>query len=122
MITLAGDGRQVIFRGPTNPMTYPEVNLMMFVHGDRYVNDIKVIGTRETTNSEELQDLRIKYGKSAHEAFPGQRPRLPLQAPDDIPRDIEPEFDPLASAPEKETVAAGEEAAPARRRKPRKIA
>ena len=120
MITLAGDARQKIYRGPTNPMSYPEVNLMMFMHGDRYVEDIKVIQTVETTNQAELENIRVKYGAVAREAFPGQRPRLPLEAPDDIPREIMSDEDILTegAAPE---VPEGE-TAPAKRRRPAKVA
>ncbi len=116
-ITLGGDGRQVVFRGPTNPITYPEVNLRMYMHGDRYVEDIKVIKTVETTNQAELENLRVKYGDSARAAFPGQRPRLPLEAPDDIPREpVETLEDVFAAEPVPEDT----ENSPAqRRRKPK---
>ena len=85
-ITLGGDRRQVVFRGPLRPMTYPEIDLMRYMHGDRYVEDVVVIKTVETTNAAEVEALRTKYGKSAREAFPGTRPRLPLEAPGDVPR------------------------------------
>jgi hypothetical protein len=117
-ITLSGDGRTVVVRGPTNPMTYPEVNLMMFTHGDRYVSDIKVIKTVDTDNATELQNLRIKYGKAMKEAFPGQRPRLPLEAPDDIPREILPEGDVLL--PDTSNLISDAENSPAKRRRPAK--
>lgn len=120
-ITLNGDSRQVIYRGPTNPMTYPEVNLMMFLHGDRYVTDIKVIKTVETDNQSELHNLRVKYGDATHEAFPGQRPRLPLEAPDDIPREILPDEEVHDSGPAEELVP-GEQHTPHKRRRPAKVA
>ena len=94
MITLSGDKRTVVYRGPTNPMTYPEINYMMFAHGERSVSDIKVIKQVETTNQEELQKLRLKYGDPFNEAFPGSRPKLPFEAPDDVPRDILPDPEP----------------------------
>ena len=114
MITLKGDKRTVVYRGPTNPLTYPEVNLMMFMHGERFVTEIKVIKEVETTNTEELQNLRSKYGEVVTEAFPGGRPSLPLTAPHDIPREIIPEPE-LAEAMADE--ADGDED-PVRRRKP----
>ena len=114
MITLKGDKRTVVYRGPTNPLTYPEVNLMMFMHGERFVTEIKVIKEVETTNTEELQNLRSKYGEVVTEAFPGGRPSLPLTAPHDIPREIIPEPEPeLADA-----MADGDDEDPVRRRKP----
>ena len=118
-ITLSGDKRQVVYRGPTKPMTYPEVNLMMFLHGDRFVEDVKVIKTVDTTNQAELEALRVKYGAQAREAFPGSRPRLPLEAPDDIPRDyiVEDDIVPEIAA---EPVPEGH-TSPAKRRRPAKV-
>lgn len=122
MITLAGDSRTKVFRGPNNPMTYPEVNLMMFMHGDRYVTDIKVIRETEMDNATELDRLRVKYGSVAYEAFPGQRPKLPFEAPDDIPRDLIPEPETPEPEPEEEVVEEGAHTSPARRRRPAKVA
>jgi hypothetical protein len=121
MIQLAGDSRTIVHRDRHNPLTYPEVNLMMFMHGDRYVTDIKVIDTIETDNSTELENLRVKYGKQAEEAFPGQRPRLPLKAPDDIPRVELPPIEPYTPENHKETTPEDAHNSPARRRKPMKV-
>jgi len=138
---LSGDNRTIIVRGPTRPMSWPEVNLMMHMHGERYVTDLKVVGEVETDNSQELENLRVTYGKIAHEAFPGSRPKLPMEAPDDIPRDIVlDEFgelldpysqpyhaaEPIKSEGMQKTnyrkAAENEHGSPARRRKPAKVA
>ena len=88
MIQLAGDARTIVARGPGNPLSYPAVNLMMHMHGERYITDVKVIDSVDRTNAEELENLRVKYGSAAvGEAFPGRAPRLPFIAPDDVPRD-----------------------------------
>lgn len=87
-IMLSGDKRTIIARGPTRPMSWPEINLMMYVHGERNVTNLKVVGEVETDNSTELETLKLKYGSQAEAAFPGSRPKLPMEAPDDIPRDI----------------------------------
>ena len=79
------DDRTTVVRGEANPMTYAEVEMSFFQFGERAVQDIEVIGYRERDNSTVLEDLRLKYGtKLVANAFPGQRPRLPMEAPDDI--------------------------------------
>lgn len=114
MVTLAGDARTVVARGVTNPMSYPEVDIMRFIHGDRAVNDVKVIKTVQTTNANELASIRLKYGAQAKEAFPGQRPRLPLEAPDDVERAYLPDVElTVDAAPEIPEVG---EISPAKRR------
>lgn len=120
-ITLGGDNRQVVFRGPTRPMTYPEVDLMRYMHGDRFVTDVVVIKTVETTNSAELEALRTKYGKTAREAFPGTRPRLPLEAPADVPRDYIIDEPVSEAAGPAEPVPEEGHSSPAKRPRPAKV-
>jgi hypothetical protein len=77
----------VIHRSPENPIGYAEVEYMRFVLGEEAITDLVVVATEETTNNDVLQALRLKFGASRlAEAFPGTRPRLPLEAPDDVPR------------------------------------
>lgn len=120
-ITLGGDARQVVFRDKTRPMTYPEVDLMRYMHGDRFVNDVTVIKTVETTNAAEVEALRVKYGKVAREAFPGSRPRLPLEAPGDVPRDYILDEPVGETAGPAEPVAEEGHTSPAKRPRPAKV-
>ena len=84
--TIRLDDRTTVVRGITNPMNYVEVEMSLFQFGERAISDLNVIGYREKDNSEVLENLRIKYGAQlVAKAFPGQRPRLPMEAPDDIP-------------------------------------
>lgn len=77
----------VISRSETKPLNYAEVELLRFTLGERAIMDLKVIETVETTNQDVLDRLRERYGKdTVAEAFPGTRPRLPMEAPDDVPR------------------------------------
>lgn len=83
--TIVRDKYTTIVRGETNPMNYAEVEMARFMFGDNAVKDVKVVGFREKTNQEVLEDLRVTYGvKEVAKAFPGTRPRLPMEAPDDI--------------------------------------
>lgn len=83
--TIKRDKYTTIVRGENTPMTYPQVEMMRFMFGDNAVTGVKVIGFREMTNQEALENLRIEYGsREVAKAFPGTRPRLPLEAPDDV--------------------------------------
>lgn len=80
-----------VARGEGNPLNYAEVELLRFTVGERAIRDLKVLKTVEATNQEVLEGLRLRYGKrQVSEAFPGTRPRLPMEAPSDVPRLDEP--------------------------------
>lgn len=77
----------VIHRPPEDPVPYAEIEYLRFVLGEDAITEIVVVRSEETTNNDVLQALRLKFGASRlAEAFPGTRPRLPLEAPGDVPR------------------------------------
>lgn len=77
----------VVHRSPENPIGYAEVEYLRFVLGENAITELVVVKVEETTNNDVLQALRLKFTPSrVAEAFPGTRPRLPLEAPDDVPR------------------------------------
>jgi hypothetical protein len=77
----------VIHRPPEDPMSYAEIEYLRFVLGEDAITDIVVVRSDEATNTEVLETLRLKFGPSKFaEAFPGTKPRLPLEAPNDVPR------------------------------------
>jgi hypothetical protein len=77
----------VVHRPPEDPVSYAEIEYLRFVLGENAITDIVVVKSEETTNNDVLQTLRLKFGASRFgEAFPGTRPRLPLEAPGDVPR------------------------------------
>jgi len=79
--------KTVVYRGENNPLNYAEVELLRFTLGERAISDLVVIRTEDRTNQDVLQALRLKYGnRQVGEAFPGTRPRLPMEAPADEPR------------------------------------
>jgi hypothetical protein len=80
MVALAGDEQQVIHRGEDSPVTYPEMLLLAYTHGDDAVSDAFELGRVDRENSEELDRLRRVYGKQpVLDVFPGAKPRLPTQ-------------------------------------------
>lgn len=86
-VALNGDIRNVVARGASRPVTWPEVEVLMHIHGNDAVNDIEVVDKDDTTIAEEFDRLTMRYGKDVtNMLFPGKRPAMVLVAPDSIPR------------------------------------
>lgn len=88
-VALAGDRNNVVRRGEGNPATWPEVEILMALHGNDAVSDIEVFGAVERTNPEEYERLALRYGgENILHLFPGapRRPAMEREAPKHIPR------------------------------------
>jgi hypothetical protein len=80
LVAVGGDTNNVVHRGDSNPITYPELLLFQYVHGDDAVTDAYELGMEERDNNAELDRLRRTYGPAAvQDVFPGSKPRLPLR-------------------------------------------
>lgn len=78
MVALAGDTDAIVHRSADNPVTYPELLLLQYIHGDDAVSDVYVLGNEERDNQNELDRLRTTYkAASVKDVFPGANPRLP---------------------------------------------
>jgi hypothetical protein len=76
-INLAGQGVHIVQILPTEPMSWPEVQLMMTMHGDENVYDIKPVSIVETNQIEEKRRLQGKYNHKhavIEQVFPGRNP------------------------------------------------
>ena len=69
MIDINGEKLQVIYRGPTNPVPWPEIKVLMEIHGETSVYDIKpvALGERDLPNREKERMVR-EYGRDTVEA------------------------------------------------------
>ena len=77
-IALAGDMGNVVVRHRHNPLTFPELLIAQYLHGEDAVYDIHVVGTCEMSNDEMLARLKFLFREEYVQAvFPGNRPRLP---------------------------------------------
>lgn len=86
-VALAGDIKNTVTRGPTRPVTWPEVEVLQYIHGDDAVTDIVVIDKGDTTILDEYERLTLRYGKQVTATlFPGKRPAMQLKAPQGIER------------------------------------
>lgn len=89
-LNLAGQGFTIIWFDATNPISWPEAQVLMVVHGEENVYEIKPIAIGETTVSEEKQRLALKYTlKPVEHVFPGRNPRMETMMPaetENLPR------------------------------------
>lgn len=85
-IMLAGEKDSVVYRGTHNPLSYPEILVMQFMHGDDAVSEITEVGTLSMSNNDLLHHMRMTYPLGAVErCFPGARPNLPVRS-DEFPK------------------------------------
>jgi len=100
MIALGGDKDNIVYRDRSRPIVFPELSILMTLHGDDAVSDVHVVGTWEATNEEVLQRIRLIYGEEAvAAAYHGPRPRLPLSDPS-VPFCTLPVYKPRPVVPE----------------------
>lgn len=87
LVALSGDVRNTVRRDGHQAVTWPEVDVLMFLHGEDAVTEVEVIGEIDGTVAEEFERLKLRYGERACATlFPGRRPAMLLQAPEDTPR------------------------------------
>ena len=69
MIDNAGEGTNVLQRGAENPVPWPEIRVLMELHGEQAIFDIRpvALGSRETPLREKERMMSI-YGRDAVEA------------------------------------------------------
>ena len=81
-LNLSGQGFTVIWFDATNPISWPEAQVLMVVHGEENIYDIKPIAIGETTVTDEKQRLVNKYRHQPVEhVFPGRNPRMETLMP-----------------------------------------
>jgi hypothetical protein len=85
-IQLAGSKDSVVYRGAHNPLSYPEILIMQFMHGDDAVTEIAEVGSLNMSNLDLLHHLQLTYPKEAvQQCFPGARPNLTARS-DEFPK------------------------------------
>jgi hypothetical protein len=80
-VDLGGDRNNVAFRGPDNPVTFPEALVLQAIHGGAdHVHTLVDVGAVERDMAEEFERLASTYGELVHRLFPSAagRPALPL--------------------------------------------
>lgn len=76
-IALGGDVRSVISRGQFDPVSVPEMEVIMALHGSDSIRDPEYLRTTESSASEEKVRLLSKYSERDVSAiFPGRSPNM----------------------------------------------
>jgi hypothetical protein len=79
LVALGGDVRSIVYKGPTNPITVPEIDVLIKLHGDASVTDVEFFETTESNAAEEKNRLLSKYPEPlVSELFPGRNPNMGL--------------------------------------------
>jgi hypothetical protein len=80
-VNLSGQGFTVVIFEKGEPMSWPEAQVLMALHGEENVYDIKPCATTDVTPRTEKERLLIKYGLIAEKIFPGYSPRMEMLMP-----------------------------------------
>lgn len=71
-----------VVRGAFNPVSYPEIEVLRYLHGDDAVLDVKPLAEDQQSAKEEKERLSLKYGRVVVETvFPGKNPQMELEMP-----------------------------------------
>src|SRR5262245_48340111 len=99
-VALGGDHGNVVVRNRFDPITFPELGLLQYMHGEDAIYDIHVVGTAEMTNVDLLERLAVLYRSEYVQAvYPGNRPRLPI-GDASLPICTQPIFKPAPTRPD----------------------
>jgi hypothetical protein len=89
-VMIGGDIRMIGYRGPTEPLSIPEIAVIRELHGEESVRKMKYVKTTETTPAEEKNRLLSKYSAGVvNTAFPGRAPQMHMKADDRPSKEIE---------------------------------
>jgi hypothetical protein len=81
-VNLSGQGFTVFWYDATNPISWPEAQVIMALHGEENVFEVKPVAIGETSVSAEKERLALKYGfKAVEQVFPGRNPRMEMTMP-----------------------------------------
>jgi hypothetical protein len=83
IVSIAGDHDNTVLRGHFNPVSWPETEILRFVHGADAVSDVRVFVDVPQTSADEKARLVSIYGaEPVKEIFPGKNPQMSMTAPD----------------------------------------
>jgi len=84
-INLAGQNCHTVIYGEHNPVTWPEIQVLMQLHGEENVMDIMPCGVGEVWPTEEKNRLASIYGKRiAETCFPGRNFRMEFMMTEEV--------------------------------------
>jgi hypothetical protein len=81
-VNLGGDRDNVVYRGPDNPISLPEMFVLRAVHGgDDHVHGVAIVSVQNVDQTAEHERLTRLYGRIVNDIFPNLagRPNMPLE-------------------------------------------
>jgi hypothetical protein len=90
-INLAGQNCHTVVYDEFNPVTWPEVQVLMALHHEENVTDIMPVSIGETYAGQEKERLMSIYGRIVEQCFPGRNFRMELlmTGDEDLPTYVE---------------------------------
>jgi hypothetical protein len=83
-VALGGDPANVMYRGPERPVSWPEVLVLQYLHGEESVYDAEFAHAEHSNVQTEKMRLLGIYGKDAiDDCYPGARPVMEMDFPGD---------------------------------------
>lgn len=80
-LNLSGQGFHVLVINVEAPISWPEAAVVMALHGEENLFEIKPCAISETTPIDEKNRLLGKYGPITEKVFPGRSPRMEMVMP-----------------------------------------
>jgi hypothetical protein len=80
-INIAGQGFHLIVVNDIEPISWPEAQVLMALHGEENVYELKPCSISETSPVDEKNRLLGKYGHIVERVFPGRSPRMETLMP-----------------------------------------
>lgn len=104
-IMLGGDMQNVVHRHQFNPVTFPELIVLRYIHGTNSVTDVYDVGAIDREDDVEMQRLRETYTDEVIKAiYPGSGVRLPNGDNRYKPRIVSPDKELPLTPPKPEVV------------------
>jgi hypothetical protein len=80
-LNLSGQNFTVVVFNKVEPISWPEAQVLMALHGEENLYELKPCAVSETTARAEKERLLLKYGGIAEKVFPGYSPRMETLMP-----------------------------------------
>lgn len=80
-VNLSGQGFHIFEFLETDPISWPEAQVLMQLHGEENVYEVKPVSVADTSLIDEKRRLLGKYGKVVEQVFPGRVPRMEMCMP-----------------------------------------
>jgi hypothetical protein len=81
-ISLAGDAQHIMYRGNSNPVSWPEITVIQHIHGEESVFDCEYLRSEPANMIDEKNRLSSIYGRDVvNLVYPGARPHIDADFP-----------------------------------------